>query len=184
MKCASAGCLHFLFSPATSQVRLPWHPSAGWRAWPAAFPACSALWRNMTSCSSYSWTTCHRTTPVRCVFVCISRCACLTVCVCLETYMGDYVSLWECVSQSIFVNVKVFTKGLFHNSFHCKCFCTVKCICHRDYRRVDPRAKETWQDCSIWQTEHRLYWIRWQGYSCNTSIQLQQPTRTKPKIGT
>lgn len=37
---------------ATSQVRSAWRLSAEWTAWPAAFPACSALWRSMTSCSS------------------------------------------------------------------------------------------------------------------------------------
>lgn len=43
----------FLSCPAaTSQARSAWRLSAEWTAWQAAFPACSALWRSMTSCSS------------------------------------------------------------------------------------------------------------------------------------
>lgn len=47
-------CSHcFLSCPAaTSQARSAWRLSAEWTAWQAAFPACSALWRSMTSCSS------------------------------------------------------------------------------------------------------------------------------------
>lgn len=47
-------CSHcFLSCPAaTSQARSAWRLSAEWTAWPAAFPACSALWRSTTSCSS------------------------------------------------------------------------------------------------------------------------------------
>lgn len=58
-------CCFLPLSTAISQVRSAWGLSAGWTAWPAAFPTCSVLWRSMTSCSSFTSTTSLKMTPMR-----------------------------------------------------------------------------------------------------------------------
>lgn len=78
-------------SAATSQARLVWRRSAGWTAWPAAFPACSALWRSTTSCSSCTLTTCRKTTPTRFGHVVFLQC----------DLLYSRILFWFCVYKNI-----------------------------------------------------------------------------------